>query len=64
MAKVTNFQRVVAETMEAYNWTEVDLAKRIGITQPSLNRIRRGQTKEPRFTVGVKLVALWEDRPK
>jgi transcriptional regulator with XRE-family HTH domain len=55
-----NFIRAVQEIQQATGMTDEELAKRCGVQRATISAIRRGQTKNPSYGLGTKLVAIWE----
>lgn len=53
------------ETLKTRGWTQVLLAKRIGIAQSAVSALSRGETKDPAHSTGEALKALLEsgERP-
>ena len=49
--------------LDAYGWTEGDLAKRVGVSQPHVNRLKKGRVCRPSFQVGTAITALYRERP-
>lgn len=58
-----DFSEVVAALLGSYEYSEADLAREIGVSQPTIHRIKTGEVKSPGFTTGAKLMALYESRP-
>lgn len=54
----------VREERVAKGWTQPDLAKRAGITQPSLSEIETGETKQPEGKTLIALAMALEVRPE
>lgn len=42
----------------AKGWSEAKIAKRVGCTQPAINRLKRGLRKDTPYTLGDALVQL------
>ena len=59
-----NFAQITHEVMAAYGYSEAALAKRLGVSQPTIHRIKTGQVETPNYTIGAALVALYESRPR
>lgn len=57
-----NFQRVITELSAATGMTDEEIAKKCGVQRATIAAIRRGQTKQPSYALGAKLVAMWEAR--
>ena len=55
-----NFQRVIQEIQQETGLTDEELARKCGVQRPTISAIRRGQTKQPAYALGAKLVAIWE----
>lgn len=55
-----DFKRAVIEVQQATGMTDDELARRCGVQRATISAIRRGQTKNPSYTLGSKLVAMWE----
>jgi DNA-binding XRE family transcriptional regulator len=58
-----NFRQVIEEILATYEINETELGRRVGITQQSINKLRRGVHIEPSYAVGAKLVAMHDARP-
>lgn len=59
-----NFAKITKDVLAAYDWTECQLAERLGTTQPTVNRIKRGKRRFPRYDLAVRLIALYDARPR
>jgi transcriptional regulator with XRE-family HTH domain len=59
-----NFAQIAKEVLDAYDWNENQLAERLGTTQPTVNRIKTGKSKSPRYDLAVRLIALYDARPR
>jgi predicted transcriptional regulator len=55
--KRTDFQEVI-ENLVSVGMTNMDIAKEIGIPQASISHLRTGVVKDPRYSVGKKLMAI------
>lgn len=62
-APAMKLQRVVKDLIET-GLTEGELATKAGVTQPTINRIRTGETRNPGFALGTALLALHKERVK
>ncbi len=54
-----NWQRICLQLRAKYKPLAV-IAKEVGSCERHMNRLARGDVSEPRYTVGVKLLALHE----
>jgi transcriptional regulator with XRE-family HTH domain len=59
-----NFADITKTVLDAYGWTETQLAERLETNQPTVNRIKRGRSKSPRFDLATRLIALYDARPR
>jgi transcriptional regulator with XRE-family HTH domain len=57
------FSEIVERVLESYGISEAELARRVGTTQATVNRWRRGQIKEPGYMAGTKLVKMFDKAP-
>lgn len=55
-----NFAKLVLSIMERDDLTEEELAKKCGVRQSTINRLKRGATDVPGYELGARLVRLWE----
>lgn len=53
----TDLQKIIKHLLEA-GFTEKDLADRAGCSQPTINRIKKGDTTDPAYSVGSALQAM------
>jgi DNA-binding XRE family transcriptional regulator len=53
-----NFQKIVTEIAQHTGMTDDEIAKKCGVQRATISAIRRGVTKTPSYTLGVKLVTL------
>lgn len=58
----TNFADMTIAVLEAYEYSESDLAKVLNVSQPTVHRIKTGAVKNPGYTTGAKLIELFENR--
>lgn len=49
---------IVTSVLKIHQMSEADLAKKIGITQPTIHRLKTGEIVEPRYSTGSKLLKL------
>lgn len=61
--RTVDFKRVVTEVVEAYALTEQELATRLGCSQQTVSRLRKGIGGDPAYGLGAKLVAMHDARP-
>ena len=52
-----NWKTVIVEIQHKLGLTETQLAKRVGCSQPAINRIKSGK-RRPMYELGAKLVSL------
>lgn len=60
----TQLSEMVEAVMDSYGWSETDLGKEIGVSQSTVNRMRRLPDHPVSFQAGLKLVRLYEQRPE
>lgn len=60
----TPIQTKVVEILAAYQWTEPELAARVGCSQPHINRIKRGRATRVSYELGHAINRLYEERPQ
>lgn len=60
----TDFSRLTSEVLDAYGYSEAQLAEQLGTTQVTIHRIKKGKTKNPGYSIGVELVRLHSERPQ
>jgi len=58
-----SFHEMTTAILAAYGWTEGDLAKRVGVSQPHVNRLKKGRVWRPSFQLGTAITALYRERP-
>lgn len=58
-----SLSQMTLEILDAYGWSEADLAGRLGCSQPHVNRLKRNLVPRPSFDLGTRLHRLYEDRP-
>lgn len=58
--KVTtmNWKKIILEIMESDERSESYVARKVGSSQSAISRLKLGQTKEPFYEVGLRLVKL------
>lgn len=54
---------ITQAVLDSYGYSEADLAKVLDISQPTVHRIKTGQSKNPGFFTGKRLQDLYESRP-
>lgn len=54
----TDFREITAKILKQKGFSEAELAKEIGTTQPTVNRIKLGKIKVPNFELGQRLIEL------
>jgi transcriptional regulator with XRE-family HTH domain len=52
-----NFTKLIQD-LAALGWSQHQIAEECGVTQGQISSIKRGQTKAPRYALGVALVEL------
>lgn len=52
------FAKLVHEIIDFGKLTEVDIARRTGSSQPTVHRIKAGETPDPKYSLGTKIIAL------
>ena len=55
--KQTDFSKIIKELI-AIGMTNMELADEVGIPQASISHLRTGFVKEPRYSVGEKLMSI------
>jgi predicted transcriptional regulator len=58
-----NFQQLVTDLNEA-GMSEADIGSSIGLSQAQVHRLKTGESKQPKWESGQKLVALHKSRLK
>jgi len=58
---VVNFGKLVRELIGA-GWTQKDIAKKIGCSQPNVARLLKEKNADPRWKIGNKIVLLHKDQ--
>lgn len=58
-----DFANMVAEILSAYGYKEAQLAKVLGVSQPTVHRLKTGEIKDPGFGLGRRIVELHSLRP-
>jgi hypothetical protein len=53
------WQALIEEILKDERYTEARVAREIGVSPIAIHRIRIGITKEPRYAVGARLMALY-----
>lgn len=56
----TDFQRIISDLV-AVGWSERALARKFGVTQPSISQLKTGRTKQPKYDLGAALVRLHKE---
>lgn len=59
-----NFKKITNQILKSYQLTGSGLAKKLGVTPAAVSHLSTGQTEDPRFSLGQKLLELHEKRPK
>lgn len=59
-----DFSKLTSEILDAYGYTEARLGEVLGISQPTVWRIKVGLTSDPGFGVGTRIVAVHKKRPR
>lgn len=59
----TNFSQITEAVLTAYSLSEAQLAKQLGVSQPTVHRIKKGEVKDPGYSTGRALVELYRARP-
>lgn len=58
-----DFQQIVQELIRS-GMSQSEIARLVGTTQPTINRICAGATKEPRLNTALALKALFDETKK
>lgn len=56
-----DWKKIIAEILDS-GLSQADIAASVGIAQPSVSDLATGATKEPRWGVGDRLIALHRNR--
>lgn len=56
----TNWKAVIGD-LKSHGLTQAQIAEAVGVTQSAINLLNIGSTKEPRHSVGVRLLELRDD---
>jgi predicted transcriptional regulator len=59
-----DFAQITEAVLGSYSLSEAQLAKRLDVSQPTIHRIKTGETKEPGYSLGRKLLELFNERPE
>lgn len=59
-----DFAEITAAVLDAYGYTEAQLARRLNVSQPTVHRIKTGQIRSLSYQVGAQLIDLFEQRPQ
>lgn len=59
-----NFSNITEAVLDAYSLSEAQLAKQLGVSQPTIHRIKKGEVKDPGYSLGKGLVELYRSRPE
>lgn len=59
-----DFATVVSECLDAYVMTEAEFAQLVGCSQPTIHQIKTGKVKNPRYTLGLRIMEAYRDRPR
>lgn len=55
--KQTQWQEIL-KSLKSHGWTQAEIARECNISQPAVQQINSGSTKEPRYSVGKRLIEL------
>jgi len=55
-----DWQLVVLRLRNIFGLTDSELAKKAGCSREQIRELKFGRVKEPKYTVGVGLMRLWE----
>lgn len=58
-----NFSIMTEAVLTAFGFSEAELARHIGVSQPTIHRIKSGAIKDPGYSTGAKIKALFESVP-
>lgn len=58
-----NFSEMTAAVLDAYGYSEAELARQLNVSQPTIHRIKSGEVKSPSYHLGAQLLTLFENRP-
>jgi transcriptional regulator with XRE-family HTH domain len=64
MTNRVDFARITQEILDSYGWLERELAAELGITQGSVNQLKRGMIRDPIYPIGATLLELHSRRPR
>ena len=62
--KKATFSEMIRAVLEAYQWTETDLAAQCGCRQSTINRLKLGQVEDPFYSTGSAIERLYIQRPR
>lgn len=60
----TDFANLTQAVLDAYEYSEAQLARRLNVSQPTIHRIKTGEVKSPSYHLGAQLIDLYEQRPQ
>lgn len=60
----TNFSELTHAVLTAYGLSEKQLAEQLGVSQPTVHRMKSGEIKSPAFHTGARLVELYDNMPR
>lgn len=63
VAMELNFAEITRAILVHFDLSEGQLAKKVGVSQPTIHRIKTGEIKQPTFQVGSQLVSLYDQIP-
>lgn len=59
-----SFKQIVMQIEESNGWSDEQLASKAGVHRTTISRLRTGSMTTPSYTLGDRLMKLWEKRPK
>lgn len=58
-----DFAHMTLAVLDAYGYSEAQLARLLNVSQPTIHRIKTGVVKSPSYHVGAQIVDLYGRRP-
>ena len=59
-----DFAEITSAVLDAYGYSEAQLARQLNVSQPTVHRIKKGYIRTLSYQVGAQLIDLYERRPQ
>ena len=59
---MVDLQKLVQDLINLADLTEVQIADELGVSQPTVNRLKNGKVARPAYHVGAALIALHKEK--